>query len=130
VWTRRQAALGRPTLPQGTDLTAWSSEQFLFFSDPSGQPLSKTSAGDYAAMTVFDYDYSPGSGEGQVPAPGPAVAASPATRQRADHLCNDRYKMQANSGLYASGAGRVHPVIVGWSTRNRPLLPRPINDTP
>src|SRR6266480_248372 len=27
-------------------------------------------------------------------------------------------------------AGRVHPVIVGWSTRNRPLLPRPINDTP
>src|SRR5207247_7791335 len=29
-----------------------------------------------------------------------------------------------NSGLYASGAGRVHPVIVGWSTRNRPLLPR------
>jgi hypothetical protein len=34
---------------------------------------------------------------------------------------------QANSGLYASGAGRVHPVIVGWSTRNRPLLPRPIS---
>src|SRR5258707_3806694 len=32
---------------------------------------------------------------------------------------------QANGGLYASGAGRVHPVIVGWSTRNRPLLPRP-----
>jgi hypothetical protein len=37
---------------------------------------------------------------------------------------------QANSGLYASEAGRVHPVIVGWSTRNRPLLPRPITDTP
>jgi GAF domain-containing protein len=36
---------------------------------------------------------------------------------------------QANGGLYASEAGRVHPVIVGWSTRNRPLLPRPINDT-
>jgi hypothetical protein len=34
-----------------------------------------------------------------------------------------------NSGLYAPGAGRVHPVIVGRSTRNRPLLPRPINDT-
>jgi tyrosinase len=80
VWTRRQAALGRPTLPQGTDLTAWSNEQFLFFSDPSGQPVSKTNAGDYAAMTVFDYDYSPGSGEDQVPAPGPAVAASPATQ--------------------------------------------------
>src|SRR5262249_38684786 len=67
VWTRRQTALGRPTLPQGADVTAWSNEQFLFFSDPSGQPVSKTNAGDYAAMSVFDYDYSPGSGEDQVP---------------------------------------------------------------
>jgi tyrosinase len=80
VWTRRQAALGRPTLPQGADLTAWSSEQFLFFSDPNGQPVSKTRAGDYTAMSVFDYDYSPGSGEDQVPAGGPAVAALPPTR--------------------------------------------------
>jgi hypothetical protein len=32
---------------------------------------------------------------------------------------------QANSRLYASGAGRVHPVIVGWSTRNRPSCPGP-----
>src|SRR5262245_46805817 len=32
-----------------------------------------------------------------------------------------------NAGLYASGAGRVHPVIVGWSTRNRTHLLRPIN---
>jgi tyrosinase len=80
VWTRRQAALGRPTLPEGADLTAWSSEQFLFFSDSSGQPVSKTSAGDYAAMSVFDYDYSPGSGEDQVPTPGTAVAALPATQ--------------------------------------------------
>jgi tyrosinase len=80
VWTRRQAALGRPTLPQGADLTAWSSEQFLFFSDPNGQPVSKITAGDYAAMSAFDYDYSPGSGEDQVPAPGTPVAALPATR--------------------------------------------------
>ena len=29
-----------------------------------------------------------------------------------------------------SGARRVHPVIVGWSTANRPSLPRPINDNP
>jgi tyrosinase len=80
VWTRRQAALGRPTLPQGADLTAWSSEQFLFFSDASGQPVSKTSAGDYAAMSVFDYDYSSGSGEDQVPAPAIAAAPLPATQ--------------------------------------------------
>jgi len=78
AWTRRQAALGRPTLPQGADLTAWSNEQFLFFSDPSGQPVSKTSAGDYSAMSVFDYDYSPGSGEDQVPVSGPTIAALPA----------------------------------------------------
>jgi Integrase core domain len=30
---------------------------------------------------------------------------------------------QANSGCILSGAKRVHPVIVGWSTANRPLLP-------
>jgi tyrosinase len=77
VWTRRQAALGRPTLPQGADLATWSSEQFLFFSDPNGQPVSKTNASDYATMNVFDYDYSPGSGEDQVPAPGTLVAAAP-----------------------------------------------------
>jgi hypothetical protein len=35
-----------------------------------------------------------------------------------------------DSGLYASGAGPSCPVIVGWSTRNRPHLPRPINDIP
>jgi hypothetical protein len=80
VWTRRQAALGRPTLPEGADLTAWSNEQFLFFSDPSGQPVPKTSAGDYSAMSVFDYDYSPDSGEDQVPVSGPAVAALPTTQ--------------------------------------------------
>jgi len=50
VWTRRQAALGRPTLPQGADLATWSNEQFLFFSDPSGQPVAKTNAGDYARI--------------------------------------------------------------------------------
>jgi hypothetical protein len=30
---------------------------------------------------------------------------------------------QANTGLYASGARPNHLVIVGWSTRNRPLIP-------
>jgi hypothetical protein len=44
-----------------------------------------------------------------------------------DELIDKGVSSQANSGLYASGAGRVHPVIVGWSTRNRPLLPRPIS---
>jgi tyrosinase len=86
LWTRRQAALGRPILPQGADLTAWSSEQFLFFSDPNGQPVSKTSAGDYATMSVFEYHYSPGSGEDEVPAPGPPMAASPAMQVFGAHI--------------------------------------------
>jgi tyrosinase len=77
VWNRRQAALNRPTLPQGADLTAWRGEQFLFFNDATGQPVSKTNAGDYAAMSAFDYDYSPGSGEDQVPTAGTVAAALP-----------------------------------------------------
>ena len=81
VWTRRQAARGRPTLPQGADLAAWSDEQFLFFSDERGQPATKIKSGDYAAMSAFDYDYSAGSGEDQVPAPA-IVAALPAIPTR------------------------------------------------
>ena len=77
VWTRRQTALGRPALPQGADLAAWSNEPFLFFSDERSQPVSKTKAGDYTTLGVFDYDYSPGAGEDQVPAPTPAVALAP-----------------------------------------------------
>src|SRR6516225_3445633 len=37
---------------------------------------------------------------------------------------------QANSGCLLSRARRVHPVIAGWSTANRPPLPKPINDDP
>jgi hypothetical protein len=81
VWTRRQKALGRPTLPQGADLAAWSGEKLLFFSDASGQPVSQTSSGDYATAALFDYDYSPGSGEDQVPAVV-ASAPAPAASQR------------------------------------------------
>jgi tyrosinase len=74
VWTRKQAAAGLPALPQGQDLAAWSGEQFLFFSDSGGQPVSTINAGDYQAMSVFDYDYAPGSGEGEVQVPAVAAA--------------------------------------------------------
>ncbi|MFB9264005.1 tyrosinase family protein [Bradyrhizobium erythrophlei] len=77
VWTRRQAALGRPTLPQGSDLDAWSNEEFRFFTNAQSQPVTQTKASAYALPSVFDYDYSPGSGEDLVPAAGPAVAGSP-----------------------------------------------------
>ncbi len=103
VWTRRQAALGRPTLPQGADLAAWSSERFLFFSDPSGQPVAKTSAGDYAAMSVFDYDYSSGSGEDEVPPPGTPVAAVPATRAFSAQITSSTI----GAGVPAGGVAQV-----------------------
>jgi hypothetical protein len=76
VWTRRQTALGRPTLPQGGELTTWSGEQFQFFCDEKGQPVTQTKASDYASMSAFDYDYAPGSGEEEVPA---VVAAATPT---------------------------------------------------
>ncbi|HMF07107.1 MAG TPA: tyrosinase family protein, partial [Methylocella sp.] len=75
VWTRRQTALNRAALPDGTDLTAWSNEQFLFFSDETPLPVTKTNAGDYKSIGDFGYDFSPGSEEDQVPAPSVAAAA-------------------------------------------------------
>lgn len=79
VWTRKQQALGLPTLPTGADLQPWSSEPFLFFHDASGKPVAKTKAGDYATIGDFDYDYQAGSGEDVVAAPPVLVAgAAPA----------------------------------------------------
>src|SRR5262249_21735971 len=77
VWTRRQTALGRPALPQGADLAAWSNEPFLFFSDDRTHPVAKTRGAAYMPLVVFVYDYPPGSGEDRVPAPTPAVAVVP-----------------------------------------------------
>jgi tyrosinase len=75
VWTRKQAASNSPTLPEGNDLSLWSRENFLFYSDSQGKPVTKVTAGDYAEIGDFDYDYQPGSGEEVVPV---AVAAGPA----------------------------------------------------
>jgi tyrosinase len=81
VWTRKQQGLGAmgnpqnyPTVPLGDDLKLWSQEQFLFFSDAKGRPVTKNTAADYIAIGDFDYDYEPGTGEELVP---PAGAAAP-----------------------------------------------------
>ncbi len=63
VWTRKQQKLNLPTLPTGADLQAWQSEPFLFFHDDKGNPVSQTTAGDYATIGQFDYSYESGSGE-------------------------------------------------------------------
>jgi hypothetical protein len=59
-----------------------------------------------------------------------AVGAWTPARQRdelIDKSCNNHRRIV---GCVLSGARRIHPVIVGWSTANLPLLPKPINDNP
>ncbi len=70
AWTQRQIAAGLPYLPQA-DFDAWAKEEFLFFSDADGKPVTKTHAGDYAAIGDFAYDYQPGSTG--APMPGPVL---------------------------------------------------------
>jgi tyrosinase len=55
-WTRKQIALGLPSLPTGADWTAFASEPFRFYVSGSGQYVSGT-AGNYVNMATFDYDY-------------------------------------------------------------------------
>jgi hypothetical protein len=75
VWTRKQQAAGGPLLPQGDDLNTWNSEPFLFYVDGNGNPATKTTAGDYASTSVFNYVYTKGSGENVVAAAGPPPSA-------------------------------------------------------
>jgi hypothetical protein len=50
-------------------------------------------------------------------------------RSSLQSACNEFIdQVQSSEANSASGVGRVRPVIVGRSTRHRPLLPRPIND--
>ena len=72
VWTRKQQARGLPFLPDGylanpaapgTDYYTWSTEPFLFYVDSKGQPVTPSTAGDYASIGRFNYEYQPGSGE-------------------------------------------------------------------
>jgi hypothetical protein len=63
VWTRKQQALGLPTLPtKPADLANWKKEPFLFYINSQGKPVTKNTAGDYATIGAFNYDYQPGSG--------------------------------------------------------------------
>ena len=78
VWTRKQQKLNLPTLPTGADLQSWTSEPFLFFHDEKGNPVSQTTAGDYAAIGEFDYSYQSGSGEDVVTTATPQPNAAPA----------------------------------------------------
>jgi hypothetical protein len=83
VWTRRQeAAPSELALPgEGADLSWWQNEQFLFFSDENGQPVSNATVENYKAMSFFNYDYEPGKGEHMVPkVVATALSALPKTQ--------------------------------------------------
>ena len=115
VWARRQAAQGRPALPQGADLATWSNEQFCFFGNAQGQAVSQTKAGDYATTAIFDCDYSPGSGEDMVPAPGPvAAAASPQVF--------DAQVTSASIGMPAAAGGTVNVPAAALQSAGTPRV--------
>jgi tyrosinase len=66
VWTRRQEALGRDTLPPKPEREKWASEKFMFYINSNNQPVTQIEAGSYVDMAQFGYDYQPGSGENLV----------------------------------------------------------------
>jgi tyrosinase len=117
VWTRRQAVLGRPTLPQGADLARWSGEQLLFFCDEQGQPVSRIQAGDYKDMSVFDYDYSPGTGEDEVPT---VTAAAP---QPPPPMQTFSARITSQSATARKPAEGVVEISAGLLKRASPQLP-------
>ena len=76
VWTRKQQALGLPIAPEGELLERYKKEEYLFFYDRFGNPVSGTpKSWDYFETSAFDYTYEPGSGEQIVP-PNVAMASS------------------------------------------------------
>lgn len=89
VWTRKQAAFGYPTLPDGAPAqpgsqpvagsayAQWASEPFLFFIGLDGKPVANAVAGNYARIGDFNYRYEKGSGEQVVPPPSAMLRAAP-----------------------------------------------------
>jgi tyrosinase len=67
VWTGKEQALMKPTLPEANELLTWQQEPFFFYINSMGQPVSQGTAGDYAAIGQFNYFYQPGFGEQVMP---------------------------------------------------------------
>ena len=83
--------------------------------------MSKTKAGDYTTLGVFDYDYSPGAGEDQVPAPTPAVALAP-TRVFAGQVTPAAARQGAAAGaIVPVPAAVLHSLLL---PKRRRALPR------
>ncbi|GAB3397550.1 tyrosinase family protein [Massilia agilis] len=135
VWTRKQQALGLPTLPAGselrtdlpddqkspeeknTDYFRWASEPMLFFVDSKGAPVAKTRGGDYEAMEAFNYDYEPGSGEDVVAQAKGKPKGRLAARRVFSGKVVDRLGRggQAASGLVQLPAGTIEQATAAGS---------------
>ena len=113
VWTRRQAAPpAHPALPEGADVSWWQNEQFLFFSDENGQPVSNAAIENYKTMSFFDYDYEPGSGENMV---SKGIAEKPST-----HFETQTFSASLKATGEAGGVVNVPGDLLRPSSPNKP----------
>ena len=112
VWTRKQQAMGGPTLPDDNpgpydklgDRARWRQEPFLFFTDVTGNPVpaSQAMAGAYETIGAFNYDYEPGSGEEVIPRTAPALRG--AVRAPAPQTFAARLRMPGPQSLAVAEA--------------------------
>jgi hypothetical protein len=107
VWTRKQQAAGGPILPQGADLSTWNAEPFLFYVDCQGNPASKTTAGDHASTTVFNYVYTKGSGENVIPAAAPVPVHPPVAAALSRNMVDFVQPTTASASVPATVLGAV-----------------------
>lgn len=101
LWNRKQEALGLSIEPEPADRAAFAAEQFLFFVDAKGNPVSETASGDYFAIGAFDYDYTDGSGAGFIPQ---LVAAAGAPTEAPPLTILDETFAVGDAALARSGA--------------------------
>lgn len=125
AWTQQQQRAGLPYLPPaGPVYDRWAQEQFLFYSDADGKPVTRTSAGDYASIGAFAYDYEPGS-VGKPCSPPPRRAALAAARPPVRRFAGEAPPPLAKGGMLTTGstganAVRLQPGLVQLARRNAP----------
>lgn len=66
VWARKQLSNGLSDGPEANDVAAYEAEEFLYFRDKKGDPVTATKASNYISTAAFDYDYEAGTGESVV----------------------------------------------------------------
>ncbi len=139
VWTRKQAAWGYPTLPdgapaqpggtpvKGSPYVQWAREPFLFFIGPDGKPVTGAVAGRYASIGAFNYSYQEGSGEELVPKGLKMLGIAP--RRRAILRIRSAAPAEAAPALgvavtlpsgFTAGTGPAAPILFAKVTLSLP----------